>query len=154
VRKLTRIGVLIAASAALAACAGPRTARRSRLQDGTPIAKTALSQIGKPYRFGGNSPKTGFDCSGLVWWSHRRHRIAVPRTSKMQFRGGRKVKTRKLHPGDLVFFSTYKRGASHVGVFTGKGRFVHAPSSGKKVRQSRINESYWKKRYLGARRYW
>ena len=137
--------------ALLAACAipGPRKATRV---SGERLVRTARSQIGKPYRFGGCSPKKGFDCSGLVWWVHRRHGVMLPRSSRLQFKGGRRVRRKHLSPGDLLFFKT-KKSVSHVGIYTGRGTFIHAPSSGKSVRESRLNNPYWKKRYLGAKRY-
>lgn len=121
---------------------------------GANILKTAKSQLGKKYCFGGISPKTGFDCSGLAWWSHKRNNINIPRMSSDQYRSGKKVSRNNLMPGDLLYFETYKKGASHVGVYDGKGGFIHSPNSKKRVQRTSLNNSYYKKRYLGARRHW
>ncbi|HBL18713.1 MAG TPA: hypothetical protein DD417_18615 [Elusimicrobia bacterium] len=140
----------------LAACGGPGTARRGGRGEGgkgRDISDAAQRLIGAPYKFGGRSPEQGFDCSGLTWWSHSQAGFAIPESSLEQYNAGRPIKRGELIPGDLVFFSTYRRGASHVGIFIGDGRFVHAPSAGKHVRRDLLKDSYWKKRYLGARRY-
>ena len=121
---------------------------------GIQILKAAKSQIGKKYRFGGTSPKTGFDCSGFAWWSHRENNINIPRMSSDQYRSGQKVSRSRLMPGDLVYFETYKKGASHVGIYDGNGGFIHSPNSKRRVQRTSLNDSYYKKRYLGARRYW
>lgn len=134
-------------------CAGSPQ-KRSDPSMGIRIFKTAESQIGVGYRFGGKSPKEGFDCSGFAWWTLRKNGINIPRESDSQFRSGKKVSLDNLMPGDLVFFETYKRGASHVGVYDGSGGFIHSPNSGKTVCRTSLDNSYFKKRYLGARRYW
>lgn len=103
---------------------------------------------------GGRAPETGFDCSGLAWWTHRQAGIEIPPTSVTQFQSGRSIKKPALLPGDLVFFTTERRGPSHVGIYIGKGRFIHAPKSGSRVSTASLDEAYWEKRYLGARRYW
>lgn len=121
---------------------------------GYKILKTAKSQIGKKYCFGGISPKDGFDCSGLAWWSHKKNNINIPRMSSDQYRRGIKVSRKNLMPGDLLYFETYKKGASHVGIYDGKGGFIHSPNSKKSVQRTSLSNSYYKKRYLGARRYW
>ena len=121
---------------------------------GRVVAKEALSQQGAPYRYGGNSPSEGFDCSGLVAWAHRQAMLDVPRTSAAQFRSGQAVSKQKLQPGDVVFFRINGSKPSHSGVYTGDGKFVHAPSSGRKVRVNSMDEKYWSLRFLGARRYW
>jgi uncharacterized protein YceK len=121
---------------------------------GLKILGSAKSQIGKKYRFGGKSPKTGFDCSGLAWWSHKKNNIKIPRESYSQYRSGKKIKIKDLMPGDLLYFTTYRKGASHVGIYDGRGGFIHSPNSRKKVQRTSLSNSYYKKRYLGARRYW
>lgn len=150
--RIARPLLLAALGLGLSACAG--APRRPPSADALSLVRTAAEQIGRPYRFGGRSPESGFDCSGLAWWVHRRHGIAIPRTAAKQFRGGRRVSRGRLVPGDLVFFSTYKRGASHVGIYSGDGSFIHAPKGGKRVSKTALSNPYWEKRYLGARRYW
>ena len=113
----------------------------------------ALSLVGIHYRWGGASPQTGFDCSGLV--SHVYRQIAglvLPRDSYGMARLGTPISLDDLRPGDLVFFNTTRRPFSHVGIYLGEKRFVHAPSAGKTVRVVDMTEPYWAQRYNGARR--
>jgi len=114
-------------------------------------ARNASNMVGKPYRYGGNSP-TGFDCSGLVQYSYQRAGISVPRTTRSQLKAGISVPAHSLRAGDLVFFDQEGRKYSHVGIYIGDGRFVHAPSSGKKVRVDRLDKRYWEKHFVAARR--
>ena len=119
---------------------------------GQSAAYTARKYIGVPYEYGGKSPK-GFDCSGLTSYVYQRHGVKLPRTSAKQAKAGRHVKKAKLKPGDLVFFSTAKKGQiSHVGIYVGDGKFVHAPGRGKKVTTASLNSDYYKKTYHSARR--
>lgn len=113
----------------------------------------SLSMVGINYRWGGNSPQTGFDCSGLV--SHVFRQIAglvLPRDSYAMARIGKVVDLDELKPGDLVFFNTMRRPFSHVGIYVGDKRFIHAPSKGKTVQVVDMTDSYWANRYNGARR--
>jgi cell wall-associated NlpC family hydrolase len=113
------------------------------------IIDTAKSFIGVPYKFGGTTPK-GFDCSGFVQYVFDKRKIALPRSADTQFKVGKGIAQKNLQQGDLVFFSTYEKGASHCGIYLEQGKFIHASSHG--VMISRLDESYWKTRYLGARR--
>ena len=119
--------------------------------DGYALAGTALSLRGSPYRNGGSDP-SGFDCSGFVWYVFGQHGIRVPRTVNEQFQEGTDVPADALQAGDLVFFSTDSRGASHVGMVIGGDEFVHAPSSRGDVRVERFSSRYWAARFIGARR--
>ena len=110
----------------------------------------AERMLGRPYRFGGETPRQGFDCSGLVYFSHRQLGIAVPRTSHDQRRHSRAVPLASLRPGDLVFFNLSGAKAGHVGIYVGNGRFIHAPSSGKRVSVSRLDNPYWRRHLAGA----
>ncbi|EHQ87710.1 C40 family peptidase [Desulfosporosinus youngiae] len=116
------------------------------------LVNRALSLQGTSYVFGGTSQK-GFDCSGFTKYVYASSGISLPRTSYAQFASGSAVSKNNLQSGDLVFFSTYAKGASHVGIYIGGGRFVHAsnPSSG--VKTSSLSDSFYSSRYLGARRY-
>jgi cell wall-associated NlpC family hydrolase len=105
----------------------------------------AQAQIGKPYRYGGSAPSKGFDCSGLVYYSYRKAGISVPRDSKSQLRSVNRVSEDELRPGDLLFYRI-DGNPNHVTIYIGKGNFVHAPSSGKKVTTGAMNDPYWKKR--------
>ncbi len=124
------------------------------LISGAPILKTAKKQMGILYRYGGRSPKTGFDCSGLTWFSHKTQGINIPRQAAKQFQHGKYISKKNLKQGDLVFFETYKPGASHVGIYSGNGMFIHSPNKNKRVQMQSLSNVYFKQRYLGARRYW
>jgi len=116
------------------------------------ILKTAKAYLGTRYRFGGNSTK-GTDCSGFTQLVFRRHGIRLPHSSALQAQLGEFIlRARKLTPGDLVFFETYRKGPSHVGIYLGENRFIHASSGQRKVTITRINSSYYGKRYLGGKR--
>lgn len=113
----------------------------------------ALSFVGVHYRRGGDSPASGFDCSGLVRHVFRESLgLALPRTSRDISRVGETIRREELQPGDLVFFNTLRRGFSHVGIYLGDHRFVHAPATGGEVRVEDMRLHYWSKRYNGARR--
>ncbi len=115
------------------------------------VAATALGYRGVPYLHGGNDP-SGFDCSGFVQYVFGRHGTLLPREVRDQYRTGRRVDVNEVKMGDLLFFQTVSRGASHVGVAIGGGQFVHAPSSRGVVRVERYDSSYWASRFVGARR--
>jgi len=115
----------------------------------------ALGLIGTPYRYGGDTPGDGFDCSGLIGYVFRQAAgISLPRTTgRLMSMSVPRVKRSALEVGDLVFFATNGgKEVSHVGIYSGDGRFVHAPSSGSTVRMDYLSDSYWNKRYLGANR--
>ena len=111
----------------------------------------AKEMLGKPYMYAGEMP-TGFDCSGLVRYSYRRAGIALPRDTQAQRRASVPVSMRSLREGDLLFFDQEGKKTSHVGLYIGHGRFIHAPSSGGKVRTDSINSEFWKKHFVEARR--
>jgi cell wall-associated NlpC family hydrolase len=117
----------------------------------SPLIATALAYRGVPYRDGGSDP-TGFDCSGFVQWVFAQQGRALPREVRDQYQLGEKVDRDEIRPGDLVFFETVSRGASHVGIALGGDEFVHAPTTNGVVRVERFTIDYWKKRYVGARR--
>jgi cell wall-associated NlpC family hydrolase len=120
--------------------------------DGFTVAGTALRLQGTPYRLGGASPRTGFDCSGFVQYVYGLYGVALPRQVHDQFRSGAKVRIRDLEPGDLVFFVTEGRQVSHVGIAIGGDRFVHAPNSRGVVRVDSLATGYWGEHVAGARR--
>lgn len=114
------------------------------------IIKTAKKHIGTRYCFGGTTPK-GFDCSGFVQYVFKQNGFSIPRTADEQYNLGQRVKKRvELEPGDLVFFSTYEKGASHCGIYLGKNQFIHVSSS-KGVRIDSLEDSYWKPRWFGGK---
>jgi len=118
----------------------------------TDVLATALAYQGVPYRYGGTTPTTGFDCSGFVQYVLGRHAFTVPRSAAEQFRMGQRVSARDVRAGDLVFFSTIAPGASHVGLALSADEFVHAPATSGVVRVERLGSSYWQQRFVGARR--
>lgn len=120
---------------------------------GDDIAETALAYRGVPYRLGGSDP-SGFDCSGFVWYVLLQHGIGMPRTVEEQFRVGRSVRVNAVQPGDLVFFRTSGRGATHVGLAISPDEFIHAPTSRGEVRVERLGSEYWARRFIAARRLW
>lgn len=118
------------------------------------IVRTARQYIGVPYRWGGESPRTGFDCSGLTMVVYQLNGFDLPRSSAQQWRAGTPIKRSQLAKGDLVFFATSGgRRVSHVGIYTGDSKFLHAPSKGRKIRISSLTNQYYQSRYLGARSY-
>lgn len=118
--------------------------------NGKDIVKTASLYKGVPYGFGGTTPKS-FDCSGYVQYVFKKHRAVLPRTADLQYEKGLFVTQSQLKPGDLVFFSTYEPGASHVGIYAGNGKFWNATSS-RGVMLCGLKDEYWRQHYYGAKR--
>lgn len=113
----------------------------------------ALLALGAAYRYGGSSPQTGFDCSGLVVHTFQSAwGLRLPRTAREQSAAGIPVKLRDIAPGDLLFYNTRRRPFSHVAIYLGDGRFIHAPRRGQRVRIESVNSPYWTARFNGARR--
>lgn len=113
----------------------------------------ALTLSGLEYKYGGRSPETGFDCSGFVQYVFRQAaHIALPPTARSISEVGRAVSRDELQPGDVVFFNTIQSAISHVGIYMGNNRFIHAPRTGARIRIESINNSYWSTRYRGAKR--
>ena len=118
-----------------------------------PMAMTAMDYLGIRYRYGGNSPTTGFDCSGFVnYVANKSLGLKLPRRSDDMAQLGVSINKSELQVGDLVFFNTLGRRFSHVGVYIGENRFVHSPAAGGVVRVEDMTAAYWAKRYTGARR--
>lgn len=115
-----------------------------------------MSQIGKPYQWGGTSPYTGFDCSGLVYYAYKDVvKIPIPRTANEMYhlRDAAPIGKNELEIGDLVFFRINNRGtADHVGVYLGNGKFIQSPRTGADIKISKLSEDYWQEHYIGARR--
>jgi cell wall-associated NlpC family hydrolase len=118
---------------------------------GERAAKHALAMQGKPYRYGGSTPN-GFDCSGLVQYSYGRAGARLPRSTEGLWDSSRTVSQRQTRPGDLLFFTQEGKRSSHVGIYLGNDRFVHAPSSGKRVGVASLTDPYWRRHFEGARR--
>lgn len=117
------------------------------------LSMFALGLIGVNYRWGGDTPETGLDCSGLVRYVFQQVTgVTLPHNSKEMSRVGKKVSVADLAPGDLVFFNTRRFAFSHVGIYLGENRFLHAPAAGRDVEIATLDKSYWQKRFNGARR--
>ena len=160
--------LLAVVAAVLAGCAAPpREATPTRTKiflsqrafDEISTARTrelalhALSHIGVPYRYGGASPDTGFDCSGLVQYVYSRGAgVVLPRNTQALAEVGAPVPPESLEPGDLVFFDTLRKPYSHVGIYLGDQRFIHAPTTGGQVELVDMRHRYWQTRFNGARR--
>ena len=148
----------------LSACAtpgrqeAPATASLTGTAPATPgagqeLALRAMGFVGVPYRWGGASPETGFDCSGLIRYLYEQMTgRPLPYNAPGLARVGNTIDATELQPGDLVFFNTLRQPFSHVGIYVGDARFLHAPSSGSRVQISNMNNRYWNTRYNGARR--
>lgn len=117
---------------------------------GNRIAGSALSQVGVPYAYGGRTPD-GFDCSGLVYYTYHQYGISVPRTSRDQYRASKPLSLSSVAPGDLLFFDIGGR-ISHVGIYLGDGKFVHAPKSGTQVTVNNISDPFYREHFERAGR--
>lgn len=123
---------------------------RDRTSD---LTVNAMSLLGIKYKRGGDTPENGLDCSGFVRLVFKNsNETELPRTAKEISNKGDRVDSKDIKPGDLVFFNTLKKSFSHVGIYLGDSKFIHAPSAGGKVRIESMNVAYWKKRFNGARR--
>jgi cell wall-associated NlpC family hydrolase len=152
-RRLLLLRPLAATAAAVlvAACAVP--SRPPPPGAASELALTAAALVGVPYHYGGEDPATGFDCSGLVRYAARSAlAIELPRQAEDIGQVGTEVRPDRLRSGDLVFFNTLGRPYSHVGIYLGDDRFVHAPTRGGRVRIERLSQRYWQARFDGARR--
>lgn len=117
------------------------------------LVMNAMGFLGVPYRYGGSSAESGFDCSGLVRTVFEQSVGKVlPRRANEQAQATEKIDRSELKPGDLVFFDTMRRAFSHVGIYVGEGKFIHAPRSGGAVRVEDMRQAYWQTRFNGARR--
>jgi murein DD-endopeptidase len=130
----------------LSGCASSNLAHTDSKQ----AAATATRLVGAPYRYGGSTPK-GFDCSGLVYYSYRQAGQVVPRSSTAQFNAARRISLNDAQPGDLLFFAS-RKSVDHVAIYLGGNKFVHAPSSGKKVTIERMSKPYYRDHFVAAGR--
>lgn len=133
------------------------SAHRARIEKARKLAMSKLmNQLGKPYHWGGSSPRTGFDCSGLVWYAYKDLvNIRIPRTANEMYhlRDAAPVNRGELQRGDLVFFRIRGRGAAdHVGVYVGNGKFIQSPRTGRDIQITSLSDDYWQRHYIGARR--
>lgn len=131
----------------------PAKTDRDNKDMGSVAARTAERFVGIPYRWGGNNVVDGMDCSGFVRAVYNLCGLSIPRTSRDQFKAGDPVHKDNLQDGDLVFFGASAEKINHVGIYVGDGKFVHAPRQGEDIRITSVSESYFEKRFMGARRY-
>lgn len=147
------VALMVGATAALAAQPDETKPERGLTSAMAEVVVKALGLVGVPYRFGGNSPATGLDCSGLVRYVYANTLgMDLPRRSAEISKVGTPIDLAELKPGDLLFYNTLRSAYSHVAIYIGEGRFVHAPSRGKKVQIEDMSLAYWAKRFNGARR--
>jgi len=125
--------------------------KQSDADVGARAARHALEMQGKPYRAGGSSPR-GFDCSGLVQYSYAQINLRLPRSTDGLWSGSRTVSRNDIRPGDLLFFHQEGKRNSHVAIYVGNNRFVHSPSSGKRVSTASLTDRYWTQHFSAARR--
>ena len=117
------------------------------------LVVSAMGFLGVPYRRGGNSAESGFDCSGFVKAIYEQTiGLVLPRSAAQQAAATQTIDKSELRPGDLVFFNTMRRAFSHVGLYVGNGKFIHSPKPGAEVRVEDMGLAYWARRYDGARR--
>lgn len=157
--RVARLCLLLLAASMLAGCSllgkvgldpAPRPA--PRMGSANPVVQTVEGVVGVPYKWGGESPREGFDCSGLVYWAYAQHGVRIPRVSWQQVEHGRRIGRHDLRAGDLVFFDTGQRRGFHVGLVTGRGTFLHSPKAGSRVSESSLDNSYWYRKFMFGRR--
>ncbi len=146
-----QVALIAAALLTLGGCASsPAPSNHTSDHVGDRAARVALSQVGTPYRYGGATP-AGFDCSGLVHYSYQQAGKSIPRTTADQWARLAPVGNREMRTGDLLFFSIEGK-MSHVGLYLGNGKFVHAPSSGRRVEIERLDSDFYRQAFLRAGR--
>ena len=111
------------------------------------MMKVAHQSIGTRYNWGSETPRKGFDCSGLMQYTYKRSGIRIPRTAAQQRDASRRISRYQLRPGDMIFFKTNRR-SNHVGIYTGNGEFIHASSGRKRVVKDKLNTPYWNKHFV------
>ena len=144
--------LVLAACASTPASRAPASRSEVSASVGDRAAAQAATMRGRPYHFGGESVSAGFDCSGLVRYSYRQAGVDLPHSTDAQRKISQPVRLSSLRRGDLLFFDLEGKKSSHVGIYLGEGRFIHAPSTGKNVRSDRLDAPYWKKHLSEARR--
>lgn len=117
------------------------------------IVKESVNYLGIPYKYGGDNPIEGFDCSGFVKYIYQKvAKLEVPRTTTSQLKIGKPIKMTNIQKGDLIFFGINSKYVNHVGIYIGDNQFIHAPSTGSTVRVEKVTSSYWSKKIRGVRR--
>jgi cell wall-associated NlpC family hydrolase len=151
---LSLAAVPLATALALLGCAGPpRQPAPPPDAPGRALAAVAASLVGTPYHFGG-ADGAGFDCSGLAFYVHERLGLAIPRTALAQQRAAHPVAPGQLAPGDLVFFHMRGHRVDHVGIYSGEGRFIHAPRAGEAVVYGDLSKGFYARHFAAGGRFW
>jgi len=149
--RYAKLALALGALLVLGACSSAPTRSPGADTIAARAADHALRMQGKPYRYGGNTP-AGFDCSGLVQYGYSQAGVKLPHGTESLRRVSTPIKTSQLQRGDLLFFDQEGKRSSHVGIYLGNDRFVHAPSTGKHVHVANFSNGYWRKHFAGARR--
>lgn len=154
-KRLLLLIIVVSGTILLNGC-GSKRPPLEKFPSGSPVTRsavirTASSQVGKPYKYGGSSPETGYDCSGFTRWVYEQHGVTLPRRSSDQLHIGRKVGKGDLKEADLVFFDVNGKGALHVGIYMDEKTFIHSPSRGGRVRKDNFSDRYWQKSFLEGR---
>ncbi len=144
-RGIAALSLVLAGCSTVPVSQVPVTGARAEIID------TAFAMLGRPYRYGGSTPR-GFDCSGLVQFSYHQAGLNVPRTARAQYERSVPVPDSRVQPGDLLFFSLDSHRVAHVGIYVGDGKFIHAPASGQRVMESRLDEPFWHDHLIRAGR--
>lgn len=150
-RLLTCLALFLLAACSTHPPVKPSEGGRHPSESSRSAADHALRMVGKPYRYGGNTP-AGFDCSGLVQYSYKQAGLRAPRSTTGLRYQSRPISPKDLRRGDLLFFNQEGKKLSHVGIYVGQNRFVHAPSRGKSVYVANLSDNYWAKHFAEARR--
>ncbi len=148
-------GVVVASHTAPSASNHSQATQAPRPDDYKPnyhMAMVAKEMVGVRYRYGGSSPSSGFDCSGLIYYSYKRIGLRSPRTTRDLYRHAQPVHRSELRTGDILFFKLDGKKVSHAAIYLGNGRMVHAPSSGKRVSYASLRSRFWRNRFIGAGR--
>jgi len=151
IRQFLIIPILALVLMLFTGCASTSSPYQQHSQSKLEALSIAQNMIGSPYLYGGADPR-GFDCSGLVYYSYHKAGMYSPRSTTDQYRLSKRVHLTDLRPGDLVFFAISRNKPSHVGIYAGQGKFIHAPSSGKTVSYACLDDSYWKEKLIGTGR--
>ncbi len=130
----------------------PATPRPGERRPNYHMAMMAKQMVGVRYRYGGHSPSSGFDCSGLIYYSYKRIGLRSPRTTRDLYQHARPVRRSNIRTGDILFFKLDGKKVSHAAIYLGNGRMVHAPSSGKRVSYAQLTSRFWDSRFISAGR--
>lgn len=152
-KRISQFCLILISIFSLTACGIMQKTVVKEKSKGQEVVETASKQLGRRFIMGGDSPRKGFDCSGLLWWAYHKHGINIPRISVHQLKAGKNIDYKDIEPGDIIIFRT-NRGPHglHTGLYSGNGLFIHSSSKMKKVRKEKLDTEYWRKRLIAVRR--